>query len=115
MNPSVYGSLLRIAAVVSAHPGLRVEVDGHTDNAGSDLRAEDFSYQRAAAVREELARAGVPVNAMSARGLGSSLPLVSNATASGREQNRRVEITISGDAIGNLPAWDKTYPVIPPR
>ena len=115
LNPAVYGGLLRIAAIVSAHPGLYVQVDGHTDDAGSPPRAEQFSYERAAAVREELARAGVPANSMSARGLGSSRPLVSNATASGRAQNRRVEITISGDPIGSLPYWDKTYPVIPQR
>jgi outer membrane protein OmpA-like peptidoglycan-associated protein len=115
LNPAVYGRLLRVAAVVAAHPGLYVAIDGHTDSAFSESRAEEFSYQRAAAVRDELTRAGVPVNSMSTRGLGSSRPLVSNATASGREQNRRVEITISGDSIGNLPAWDRTYPVVPPR
>jgi outer membrane protein OmpA-like peptidoglycan-associated protein len=114
LNPAVYGNLLRIAAVVAAHPGLYIAIDGHTDSVFNESRAEEFSYERAAAVREELMRAGVPVTAMSTRGLGSSRPLVSNATASGREQNRRVEITISGDSIGSLPAWDKTYPVIPP-
>jgi outer membrane protein OmpA-like peptidoglycan-associated protein len=114
LNPVVYGSLLRIAAVVAANPGLYVAIDGHTDSAFSESRAEEFSYERAAAVRDELTRAGVPATSMSTRGLGSSRPLVSNATSSGREQNRRVEITISGDAIGNLPVWDRTYPVIPP-
>jgi outer membrane protein OmpA-like peptidoglycan-associated protein len=115
LNPAVYGSLLRIAAVIAAHPGLYVAIDGHTDNGFSESRAEQFSYERAAAVRDELARAGVPVNSMATRGLGSARPLVSNSTASGREQNRRVEITISGDPIGNLPAWDRTYPVTPPQ
>jgi outer membrane protein OmpA-like peptidoglycan-associated protein len=114
LNPAIYGRLLRIAALVSAHPGLYVQIEGHTDN-GNESRAEDFSYQRAASVREELARAGILVNSMAARGLGGSRPLVSNATASGRQQNRRVEITISGDPIGSLPYWDKTYPVTPQR
>jgi flagellar motor protein MotB len=113
LNPGVSGSLQRIASVVCAHPGLIVSVEGHTDNAMGESRAEDFSYERAAAVRAALARAGVPVNSLSTRGLGSNRPLVSNATASGREQNRRVEITISGDPIGALPAWDRTYPVVP--
>ncbi len=115
VNPAVYGRLLQIAAIVCAHPGLVVSVEGHADNSMSDARAEDFSYERAAAVRENLAHAGIPVNAMSTRGLGANRPAVSNATASGREQNRRVEITISGDAIGTMPGWDRTYPVVPPR
>ena len=115
LNPAVYGNLQRIAAVVCAHPGLYVSVEGHTDDAFAESRAEEFSYERAVAVRKELARAGIPVNSMSTRGLGGNRPVVSNATASGREQNRRVEITISGDPIGTLPAWDKTYPVIPQR
>jgi outer membrane protein OmpA-like peptidoglycan-associated protein len=115
LNPAVYGRLLRIAAIVSAHRGLYIQVDGHTDNVAGESRAEQFSYERAVAVREELARAGMPANSMSARGVGSGRPLVSNATASGRQQNRRVEITISGDPIGSLPYWDKTYPVAPQR
>lgn len=114
LDPAMYGRLQRIAALVSARPGLYVQVDGHMDNS-SGSNAEDFSYERAASVRQELARAGIPANTMSARGLGSSRPLVSNATASGRLQNRRVEITISGDPIGSVAYWDKTYPVVPQR
>jgi outer membrane protein OmpA-like peptidoglycan-associated protein len=115
LNPAVYGSLLRVAAVIAAQPGLLVQVEGHTDNLAGEQRAETFSYERAAAVRSELARAGVPASAMSARGVGSSRPLTSNATALGREQNRRVEITIAGDVIGTQAYWDKTYPIVPPR
>jgi outer membrane protein OmpA-like peptidoglycan-associated protein len=115
LNPAIYGSLLRIAAVIARQPGLLVQVEGHTDNVAGEERAETFSYERAAAVRSELARAGVPASAMSARGVGSSRPVTSNATASGREQNRRVEITIAGDVIGTQAYWDKTYPIVVPR
>jgi outer membrane protein OmpA-like peptidoglycan-associated protein len=115
LSPNVSGSISRIASIVAAHPGLYVEVDGHTSEGGSESRDQEFSYERAAAVREALVRSGAPVNAISARGLGSSRPLVSNSSPSGREQNRRVEITISGDPIGIVASWDKTYPLIPQR
>ena len=115
LNPSVSASMARIAAAISARPGLYIVVEGNTDNSGGEARDEQFSYQRAAAVRDALVQNGVPANSISARGLGSSRPMVSNASASGRAQNRRVEITISGDPIGSVPYWDKTYSVIPQR
>ncbi|HYW48293.1 MAG TPA: OmpA family protein [Bryobacteraceae bacterium] len=109
LAPSAYGSLSRVASIVAAQPGLYVQVEGNTDSSGSAPRDEQTSYARAEAVRDALLRSGAPANAVAARGLGSSRPLVSNASPSGREQNRRVEITISGDPIGGLPYWDKTY------
>jgi len=115
VSPNVYGSVSRIASIVATHPGLYVQVDGHTSEGGSESRDQEFSYERAAAVRDALVRSGVPVNAISARGLGSSRPIVSNSSPSGREQNRRVEITISGDPIGTVASWDKTYPLVPQR
>jgi len=109
LDAAAYGSLVRVAAIVARHPGLYVQVDGHTDNSGGAAHDEDFSYERAVAVRDALMRSGVPANVLSARGFGSSRPLVSNSTPAGREQNRRVEITISGDPIGTVPYWDRTY------
>ena len=102
LNPGVYGSLSRIASIVAGHPGLYVQVDGYTSSGGSAARDEEFSYERAAAVREALVRSGVPADTISARGRGSSRPMVSNSSVAGREQNRRVEITISGDPIGDV-------------
>ncbi|MFN7995683.1 MAG: OmpA family protein [Bryobacteraceae bacterium] len=93
--------LARIAAIVAAHPGLVVEVDGH----------ERFSEERAYAVRDVLVRDGVPSNAIMARGLGDSRPITSNATAAGREQNRRVEIVIAGTPIGDMPYWARSYKI----
>jgi len=107
--PNEYANLSRVASIVAAQPGLYVQIEGNTDSSGSESRDEQTSYERAAAVRDALMRSGVPASVISTRGLGSSRPLVSNATPSGREQNRRVEITISGDPIGALPYWDKTY------
>ena len=74
------------------------------DAAGS----RDVSMLRAESVRDALLARGLPRNAVIARGLANTRPLTSNATAGGREQNRRVEIVISGNPIGELPAWDQT-------
>ena len=115
LSPNVYSSLSRIASVVARHPGLYVWVDGHTSDGGNEARDQQFSYERAAAVREALVRSGVPANSISARGQGSRRPTVSNSSEWGREQNRRVEITISGDPIGTVASWDRTYPVAPQR
>jgi outer membrane protein OmpA-like peptidoglycan-associated protein len=97
----------RIATIIVANPGLRVEVEGHSDvEDGAGL-----SSKRAESVREALIARGVSAGAVTSRGLGSTRPLMSNATPAGREANQRVEIVISGDPIGNLPFWDRTYPL----
>jgi outer membrane protein OmpA-like peptidoglycan-associated protein len=113
LSGAIGGSVMRVANIVAAHPGLRVEVEGHTDSAAT--RAESVSYLRAMEVRDALARAGLRADVISVRGLGKTRPLASNATAAGREQNRRVEIVISGEPIGNLPSWDKPYALVPQR
>jgi outer membrane protein OmpA-like peptidoglycan-associated protein len=115
LNPEVNGSLARVASIIAAQPGLQVQVEGHLDATGNLSREEQISYARAASVRDALVRSGVPASFISARGVGSARPLTSNATASGREQNRRVEITITGDPIGTVPYWDKTYALTPRR
>jgi flagellar motor protein MotB len=99
------GEVARASALIVAYPGLRVEVEGYTDSDSSEALAS----RRAQAVRETLIARGVPSAVVSARGFGNSRPLVSNSTESGREENRRVEIVISGEPIGNLPVWDRTY------
>jgi outer membrane protein OmpA-like peptidoglycan-associated protein len=96
--------IMRIGAIVKAYPALKVEVEGHTDTAAT----EGLSWKRADAVRNALVSSGV-TGIAAARGLGATHPLTYNGTASGRQENRRVEIVISGDAIGTLPFWDRTY------
>lgn len=108
-----YDRLARIAAIVRSEPGLKVEVEGHSDNAFGDEQARAFSLERAEAVRGILARDGVPAAAIMTRGLGKTRPIISNATAAGREQNRRVEIVITGSPIGEMPYWARSYSVIP--
>ena len=102
LDPAISARLANLAAMIAAHPGLRIQVDGH---------GEEFSSERAAAVRDTLIRAGMLSRDVSAQGFGTSRPLVSNASNSGREQNRRVEIVVTGDSIGTLAHWDRSYPV----
>jgi flagellar motor protein MotB len=101
----------RMAALAAAHPGLNIEVDGCTDSASPE--AERIASARTAMVREALVRGGLPYSAVTVRSLGNSRPLGSNATAQGRELNRRVEIVISGAPIGSLASWDRSYSVVP--
>jgi outer membrane protein OmpA-like peptidoglycan-associated protein len=105
VSPAVYERLARVAAVLRTHPDLTVEVDGH----------ETLSFERAHAVRDALIQDGLPAGAVIARGLGDARPLTSNATAAGREQNCRVEIVISGNPIGDMPYWARSYTLAPGR
>ena len=119
-SPSELGAgaldeLSQIASIVGAHPDLRLEVDGHTDSDGSDASAHRLSELRAAAVRDVLVRAGIPPDAIVVRGFGKTHPLLSNDTAAGRAQNRRVEVVISGEPIGPMASWDQTYTLTPQR
>jgi outer membrane protein OmpA-like peptidoglycan-associated protein len=119
-SPSTLGAgaldqLNQIASIVRAHPGLHLEVDGHTDNEGSDAYDQRLSEQRAAAVRDKLVRDGIPSNIIVAHGLGKTQPLFSNDTSARRAQNRRVEVVISGDPIGTMASWDQTYTLTPQR
>jgi outer membrane protein OmpA-like peptidoglycan-associated protein len=85
---------------VIAHPGLRLEVEGHTDSVGSDDYNQQLSEKRAGAVRDYLVQQGISADGIVSRGLGKTQPVASNDTAEGRQQNRRVELVLSGDAIG---------------
>jgi flagellar motor protein MotB len=98
-------ALARLSAAVAAHPGLRVEVEGHADSESTAAAAE----RRAEEVRGVLVRQGLAGNVVSARGMGAARPLGSNSSPGGREENRRVEIVISGEPIGDLASWDRTY------
>ena len=113
LKPSVSSALSHVAEVLMAHPGITVEVEGYTDSSGTAPEEEHRSYQRALAVRDSLVHNGVPAARLTASGEGSQRPLTSNSTAEGREQNRRVEIVLSGDAIGTLASWDRSYLPIP--
>jgi outer membrane protein OmpA-like peptidoglycan-associated protein len=94
--------LANVAAILSAHPELRVRVEGYAD-------VEGLSEARAQVVRTALIARGARPDAVSAIGYGDSRAIASNATAEGREQNRRVEVVLYGDSIGNKALWDHPY------
>ena len=92
--------LAKVAGILLAYPGLNIEVGGYTDNVGGDEMNQKLSENRADSVRDYLVQEGVSTNSVTARGLGNSLPVASNNDAAGRQQNRRVELVVSGEAIG---------------
>ena len=100
LRPLAREKLAKVAGIVSGHPGLRLEVEGHTDSVGSDEYNQRLSEQRGAAVRDYLTQQGMPASSVTAKGFGKTQPVASNDTAQGRQQNRRVELVISGDVIG---------------
>src|SRR5438270_1903199 len=93
--------LAKVAGILVAYPGLNVEVGGYTDNVGADAMNQKLSENRAASVRDYLVQQGVSGNSVTAKGFGNTLPVASNGNSAGRQQNRRVELLVSGDAIGN--------------
>jgi outer membrane protein OmpA-like peptidoglycan-associated protein len=104
--------LAKVSGIVLAHPGLHLEVEGHTDSVGSDEYNQQLSEKRAGAVRDYLVQQGIPADTIVARGLGKTQPVAGNDTPEGRQQNRRVELVLSGDAIG-LKTADASAPGAP--
>jgi outer membrane protein OmpA-like peptidoglycan-associated protein len=100
LRPLAREKLAKVAGIVSGHPGLRLDVEGHTDSVGGDEYNQQLSEQRGAAVRDYLTHEGMAATSVTAKGFGKTQPVASNETAKGRQQNRRVELVISGDVIG---------------
>ena len=100
LKPGAREKLSKVAGILLAYPGLNIEVDGHTDNVGSDEYNQNLSDQRAESVRAYLVAQGVLTGSVSAKGFGKSQPVGTNDTAAGRQINRRVELVVSGEAIG---------------
>jgi outer membrane protein OmpA-like peptidoglycan-associated protein len=92
--------LAKISGILLAHPGLTLQIEGHTDSVGSDDFNQQLSERRADSVRDFLAEQGVSPSAISARGFGKTQPVASNDTSEGRQRNRRVDLVVNGDAIG---------------
>ncbi len=93
--------LAKVAGILIAYPGLNIAVGGYTDNVGWDEMNQKLSENRASTVREYLVAQGVPSASVGATGFGNSSPVATNDNASGRQENRRVELVVSGDAIGS--------------
>ena len=100
--PGARERLAKVSGIVLAYQGLRLAVEGHTDSIGSDEYNRRLSEQRADAVRDYLVQQGISSDAITASGFGKSEPVASNDTPEGRQQNRRVELVVSGNAIGSM-------------
>ena len=101
LKPGAREKLAKVAGILLAYPGLNIEVGGYTDNVGGDAMNQTLSVNRAGSVRDYLVQQGVASNSVSARGFGNSLPVATNENSAGRQQNRRVELLVSGEAIGS--------------
>jgi outer membrane protein OmpA-like peptidoglycan-associated protein len=93
-------SLAKVAGILQAYPGLKLQVEGYTDSVGGEAYNQKLSENRADAVRDFLLAQGVSHDNITSTGYGESDPVADNNTASGRSQNRRVQLVVSGDAIG---------------
>ena len=100
LKPGAREKLAKVAGILLAYPGLNIEVGGYTDNVGGDEMNQRLSENRAGSVRDYLVQQGVATNSLRSRGFGNTLPVASNDNSSGRQQNRRVELLVSGEAIG---------------
>lgn len=100
LKPGAKVRLAKVSGIILAYPDLRLEVDGYTDSTGSHEFNQRLSERRADTVRDFLVSQGVSPNNVGARGFAESEPIASNGTATGRQLNRRVEMVVSGSAIG---------------
>jgi outer membrane protein OmpA-like peptidoglycan-associated protein len=101
LKPDAKLRLAKVSGIILAYPDLKLEIDGFTDNKGTPEYNMTLSDKRAAAVRDFLVAQGVGTDAVTTKGFGESNPVASNATSAGRQQNRRVELVVSGNAIGS--------------
>jgi outer membrane protein OmpA-like peptidoglycan-associated protein len=100
LRPEAREKLAKVAGIVEGHPGLSLAVEGYTDSVGNDEYNQKLSEQRGGSVRDYLVQQGMAGSSVSSKGFGKTQPIASNDTAAGRQQNRRVELVISGDIIG---------------
>ena len=115
LRPMAREKLAKISGIILVYPDLRLAIEGNTDSVGGDAMNQELSVRRAGAVLDYLAKQNIPLASMTSQGFGKTQPVASNDTAEGRQQNRRVEMIVSGDVIGttigpvsqNLPLTDR--------
>jgi outer membrane protein OmpA-like peptidoglycan-associated protein len=130
LKPGAREKLAKVSGILLAHPGLTMQIEGHTDSVGGEAFNVRLSEQRANSVRDFLGEQGVALPSITAQGFGKAEPVATNDTPEGRQRNRRVEIVVNGDAIGtsatvsarpasqnslpdsttNLPSDEETHP-----
>jgi outer membrane protein OmpA-like peptidoglycan-associated protein len=116
LRPIAREKLAKISGIVLAYPDLRLAIEGNTDSVGSDSMNQQLSEQRAGSVRDYLAKENIPSSSMTSKGFGKTQPVASNDTAEGRQQNRRVELVVSGEVIGTtIGIVSQNLPLTPSR
>ena len=100
LRPMAREKLAKISGIVLGYPSLKLAIEGNTDSVGTELFNQELSEQRAAGVRTYLTQQGIPESSTTATGFGKTRPIASNDTSEGRQQNRRVELVVSGEVIG---------------
>jgi outer membrane protein OmpA-like peptidoglycan-associated protein len=113
LKPETREKLAKVSGILLTHPDMHLQVEGYTDNVGSDEFNQKLSEQRADSVRDYLISQGISADSITSKGFGKTNPIASNDTAKGRQQNRRVEIVVSGGAIGGTPAEPGEQPAAP--
>jgi outer membrane protein OmpA-like peptidoglycan-associated protein len=100
LRPAAREKLAKISGIILGYPTLSLAIEGNTDSVGGDSYNQQLSENRAGSVRDYLTSQGIPAASMTARGFGKTQPVASNDTSAGRQQNRRVELVVSGEVIG---------------
>ncbi len=108
LKPGAREKLAKVSGIILGHPGLKIAVEGHTDSVGGDEYNMKLSDNRAGAVRDFLVAQGVPAAAVTSQGFGKTMPVADNSTAAGRQQNRRVELVVSGEILGTTLTTTRT-------
>jgi outer membrane protein OmpA-like peptidoglycan-associated protein len=100
LKPGAREKLAKVSGIILAYPGLKIQLEGHTDSVGGDDYNLKLSQERGDSVRTYLVSQGVPAETITAIGLGKADPVATNDTSAGRQQNRRVDMVVSGEPIG---------------
>lgn len=111
LKPGAREKLAKVAGILLAYPGLKLQVEGYTDTTGTPDYNQRLSEQRAMTVRDYLVQQGINLNNVTAQGFGQNNPVANNATAAGRQQNRRVQMVVSGEPIGDTASAQGQPPV----
>ncbi len=111
LRPLAREKLAKISGIVLAYPSLMLAVEGNTDSVGTEEFNQTLSEKRAESVRSFLTTEGIPEASTTAEGFGMTRPIASNDTADGRQQNRRVELIVSGEVIGSKISAIVTLPI----
>jgi outer membrane protein OmpA-like peptidoglycan-associated protein len=105
LKPGAREKLAKVSGILAAYPGLQIEIEGHTDSTGTDGYNQQLSERRAQSVQAYLIEQGIAADdILGVRGFGEAKPVATNDSSAGRQQNRRVEMVVSGEPIESTSA-----------